>query len=238
MRRLSSRPGALVLCALILACLCLPAAAEGAGEVRPGDWVLFSVTVDGTEYSTDDIGLSIRMTLSDDGAATVTRSDRNNPVRGAWVREDGGIRVTAGDVVHMAFGEDGLLRMEAEGVGMAFRRVPGTVAAQSAEDFAGTWALTAMAVGDSYRRAANPGSVRLEIRGTEILFVLVNPEEDAEPDTERFEARFTDGALLTEAEGMTIRVDRTDDGGVRFTMALVVGSGGALSAAYWFERAE
>jgi D-methionine transport system substrate-binding protein len=57
-----------------------------------------------------------------------------------------------------------------------------------------------MAVGDSYRRAANPGSVRLEIRGTEILFVLVNPEEDAEPDTERFEARFTDGALLTEAE--------------------------------------
>lgn len=223
---------------LLLALTCVSAAAETAGErVLAGDWALVRVTVDGAEVPASALGLAMGLTLAEDGTAAAWRSDLEGTAQGTWVREADGVLVTIGDTERLTLGTDGLLRMEQEGVGMALRRLPAAVKAQAEADFAGAWTLTGLAVGGSYRDADAPGAIRLEIGGGEILFILPSDTEGAEPETETFAVRFDDGALVTEAEGMTIRTVLTDEGGLRFDMAIALESG-ALSAAYWFTRAE
>ncbi|MBR4459622.1 MAG: hypothetical protein IKS31_11750 [Clostridia bacterium] len=227
--------------ARLLALLLLLALAPLAAAEAPitGDWTLITVTEeDGIVYPAGKLGYGMRFTLEEGGAATGYTSGHEDGMSGEWHLHDGVVTIVLGDALDFALGEDGLLRGSLNGSLLTLRRIPVDVPAADAAEFEGAWTLLGMAMGDSYQEAADPKAIRLEISGTDIDFILKADQEGAEPETERFASRFEGGVLLTEAEGMTIRVSRTDTDGLRFTMAILIDASRSVSATYWFVRAE
>ena len=134
-----------LLLALMMACMMVPAMAD---DALLGEWYLKTMKAGETEYDAAAIGMAITMTLNADGTVAMMMPDSETPETGTWTLDGDQITVTINDSPASGPASAESITLAADGQEMIFTReavsaitVAEVKAAESAEEFYGTWSL-------------------------------------------------------------------------------------------------
>ena len=221
---------ALVLC---LTALAMPVLAE-TEPVVTGEWFLVEMTADGVTLNPAEMNMSMEMVLNGDGTAAITTSfgsDGDAQV-GTWTMEGDTVSVTIQDDTEEFVYADERLTADQEGMTMVLGReepaaaaLPEDVAAESEEDFLGTWTMDSIIMNGVLIPAENFGIVgRFDIEPGK---VTETSGEGDEAKVTEYTSEFVEGALQLTAEdsetalplihlnsvgGLTISVQAEEEG--------------------------
>lgn len=210
----------LLLAALLLTAL-VPVAAE---SIPAGAWYLVEAEINGQIVSTAALGLSMTITLNEDGTAQILTSygEESSEEKGTWTAEDNKLTIIGPNesAAELVLEEDWLV-MYQEDSSMRFSQDPnGTsvpeilpVAAESEDAFFGTWNLSTGSVGGinipvetlglTGALTIEPGTVTLDFDG----------ETYASPST------LEDGKLkITDSDGTITFIVLNDNGQLSITV--------------------
>ena len=210
---------ALVILSMLLGAVALAEAADAAGT-----WYLIEMVEDGQSINPADLGLTITLTLNDDGSAVM---DSGEGMEGTWTQDGDSVIVTIdGDAMDFALA-DGTLTAAEDDMTMVFSRdtVEGfapaaVVEATAIEDFNGTW--------EAYKAGIMGMYIDVEQLGENVSVTIENGVvslggsmfEDSE-DTQAIEMNFVDGVLsmaVDEENGGSFSFQLLEDGNLVMTM--------------------
>ena len=222
------------LVSVMLACLMLCTAAFCVAEAADiaGDWYLASISMDDVAYNAADLGLSMTMTLAEDGTATlVANTLEDGSAAGTWTMDENGLTITIdGDATPATLADGTLSFSDESGATMTFTREQAeastsaeAVAAEDVSAFNGTWKATSVGtmgvVIPTAGMEAQLGITDLNIVVDNSSLTYIFGTEETVP------MNFVDGALLFEVEGqelLTQKIELLADGNIAYTSMGVV----------------
>ncbi|MBR1820694.1 MAG: hypothetical protein IJ769_03625 [Clostridia bacterium] len=150
---------ALVIFSMLLTAVAVAEAADVAGV-----WYLNEITEDGESFNPGDFGISITLTLNEDGTAVMDGMS-DEAEEGAWAADGDAVTLTFdGDDMAVAI-EDGNLIIAEDSASMVFGReqtaevfVPAEPVEAALEDYAGAWTADKIGMDGSYYDAALLGA--------------------------------------------------------------------------------
>ncbi len=205
----------------------LSAAATAESADFLGDWYLTGIESEGTIYYPSDFGMSVSMTLNDDGTAHIEfhQGDQSEPREGTWVLEGDAAIVTVDDEPQTFVLADGTLVSEGDS-GMIFGRepveiegyTPAAVVEAEEADFFGSWTTFTYGTDGVFMNAAATGmDMVADISEGSLLLTGILGSETP------YSISFADNAYcydITDENGETvtiIKAEMLEDGNLQLT---------------------
>ena len=212
---------------LVVLCLALAMVPAMADEDLLGEWYLTDVVIEESSFPASIIGLSMTLTLNEDGTCSMISVDEEGEdvSEGTWTAIDGGVSIEIDEETLDCLLEDGQLKADMDYMILVLSRelpeaveLPATVAAETEDEFFGEWQADSIFVEDMLL----PVSV-LDIELTVTIeagqITLISSDEP--DDATVMETVFSEGTLVAtmEEEDLTetVVLELNDAGGLVLT---------------------
>jgi hypothetical protein len=195
----------ILILSLLLACVMTCALAEEAALT--GTWYLVEAHAGETVMNPAAMSMNLTITLNEDGTVQTTtgQGDTTMEKTGVWVLTDDGISVTVEDETEEFAYADGYLTADLGGVMGYFSQeepvaeevtLPAAIAAESEEQFLGTWNADSVLLGDTLLPAAAMGETGYYVIEPGKATEYSMEEGQEEPNVSEYTTELQEGALV------------------------------------------